>query len=36
VLSYDALADGVAADDLIERVVATVAQVGDTPLREAA
>jgi MoxR-like ATPase len=36
VLSYDALADGVTPDGLIERVVATVATVGDTPLREAA
>jgi MoxR-like ATPase len=36
VLSYDALAEGVAPNDLIERVVANVAQVGDTPLREAA
>jgi MoxR-like ATPase len=36
VLSYDALADDVSPDHLIERIVDTVAQVGETPLREAA
>jgi MoxR-like ATPase len=36
VLSYDALADGVRADELLERVLETVAPGGTAPLAEAA
>ena len=36
VLSYDALADGVTADELLDRVLEAVAPVGRVPLSEAA
>ena len=36
VLSYDALADGVKPDDLLDRVLEVVAPPGKAPLAEAA